>query len=90
VVFFQNSTGRPSVASPNHWVRLIAPMEFDGTRVAKATVFSWGTEYEITFPDKPGCRYEETTFDYVVGSRDPGVVAGLPGITLPDLGSANL
>lgn len=69
---------------PDHYVRLLDPIDFVDDVQRKVHVHSWGSEWRLHFDkDWP---MEKLAFIYIVGSRKAGLLDGLKGVTLPDLG----
>ena len=55
---------------PTHWVRLMAPIEFQGDDHITMRVYTWGAEQPYTYTED---EFEDVLFEFVVGARRPGI-----------------
>jgi uncharacterized Zn-binding protein involved in type VI secretion len=74
----------PPPAKPDHYVRLLEGIDYTTPGKPKVHIHSWGSEWRLQFDER--WPMEKLAFVYVVGSKKPGLLDGLQGVTLPDLG----
>jgi peptidoglycan hydrolase-like protein with peptidoglycan-binding domain len=58
-----------SVNYPDHWVRLLEPIRFEGDHII-VKVFTWGAEYVFTYDEE---LFEDVLFEFVVGALKPDI-----------------